>query len=264
MPPPSQKTCRKIERVLLSTPCPARCKHRSRSVSTTPARSGRSSAGSSPACATGACVAGRTSDGTVVLPPPEFDPVTHRAVEDFVEVSPTGTVVSWTWVPEPVAGQPFDRPFAFVLVRLDGADAPFLHALDVASPDDVRTGMRVRVRWAEERIGAITDIECASSRRVEDGVDEPVERDAADEAATARDLDQRPDPVTGDRHARSRSTTSTPRRRRSRRSSAASRRAGSSASAARRATRSTCRRAARARSTAWPPPTRSSSPTRAP
>ena len=28
----------------------------------------------------------------------------------------------WTWVPEPVKGQPFDRPFAFALVTLDGAD----------------------------------------------------------------------------------------------------------------------------------------------
>jgi uncharacterized OB-fold protein len=108
----------------------------------------------------GVMVGARTSDGTVVVPPPEFDPVTHAATEDFVEVAETGTITSWAWVPEPVAGQPFDRPFAFVLVRLDGADAPLLHALDVASPADVETGMRVRVRWAEERVGAITDIAC--------------------------------------------------------------------------------------------------------
>jgi uncharacterized OB-fold protein len=63
-------------------------------------------------------------------------------------------------VPEPVKGQPLDRPFAFALVKLDGADAPLLHALDVESPEDVRTGMRVRVRWRVERVGAITDIEC--------------------------------------------------------------------------------------------------------
>ncbi|WP_121251244.1 Zn-ribbon domain-containing OB-fold protein [Nocardioides ferulae] len=107
-------------------------------------------------------VAGRTSDGRVVLPPPEYDPVTHRQLTDadLVEVADTGTVTSWTWVPEPVKHQPFDRPFAFALVTLDGADAPLLHALDVDSPDHVVTGMRVRVRWAEERSGAITDIEC--------------------------------------------------------------------------------------------------------
>ena len=107
----------------------------------------------------GVVVAGRTSDGRVVVPPPEFDPVTHEALTDFVEVAATGTVASWTWVPEPVKGQPLDKPFAFALVTLDGADTPFLHALDVASPEEVSTGMRVQVRWRGERTGAVTDIE---------------------------------------------------------------------------------------------------------
>src|SRR3954466_10735841 len=108
----------------------------------------------------GLVLGGRTSDGKVVVPPPEFDPVTHAAVDDFVEVADTGTVTSWSWVPEPVKGQPFDRPFASALVTLHGADGPLLRALDVASPPDVSTGMRVRVRWRAERKGDITDIEC--------------------------------------------------------------------------------------------------------
>ena len=70
----------------------------------------------------GVVVGGRTSAGEVVVPPLEFDPVTHEATTDFVEVSSVGTVTSWTWVPEPVKDQPFDRPFAFALVTLDGAD----------------------------------------------------------------------------------------------------------------------------------------------
>ncbi len=108
----------------------------------------------------GVVVGGRTSTGTVVVPPLEFDTVTHEPTTEFVEVSSVGTVTSWTWVPEPVKDQPFDRPFAFALVTLDGADAPFLHALDVSSPDEVSTGMRVRVRWAAERTGHINDIAC--------------------------------------------------------------------------------------------------------
>src|SRR6478735_1557025 len=108
----------------------------------------------------GVVVGGRTSEGKVVVPPPEFDPVTHEAVTDFVEVASTGTVTSWSWVSEPVKHQPLDRPFAFALVTLDGADTPLLHALDVASADEVSTGMRVQIRWAEERVGAITDIQC--------------------------------------------------------------------------------------------------------
>ena len=108
----------------------------------------------------GYVVGARVSDGRVVVPPPEFDPVTHEPTTDFVDVASEGTVVSWSWVSEPVAGQPFERPFAWALVRLDGADTPLLHALDVASPADVETGQRVRVRWAAERVGAITDIAC--------------------------------------------------------------------------------------------------------
>ena len=134
-------------------------------------------------------VGGRTSDGSVVVPPPEFDPVTHAALEDFVEVADTGTVTSWTWVPQPVKGQPLDRPFAFALVTLDGADAPLLHALDVASPDDVVTGMRVRARWRVERVGAITDIECFEP------VGEPEE--GAEQPSRGAEPRQTLDPVTG-------------------------------------------------------------------
>jgi len=105
-------------------------------------------------------VGGRTSEGKVVVPPPEYDPVTHQQTTEFVDVADTGVVTSWTWVPEPVKGQPLDRPFAFALVTLDGADTPLLHALDVAGPEDVQTGMRVRVRWRDERVGDITDIAC--------------------------------------------------------------------------------------------------------
>ncbi|MCC9708162.1 OB-fold domain-containing protein [Streptomyces sp. MNU76] len=102
----------------------------------------------------------RTGDGKVLVPPVEYDPVTAEEIRDLVEVAPTGTVTTWAWNHEPRRGQPLDTPFAWVLVKLDGADTALLHALDAPGPDTVRTGMRVRVRWAEERSGAITDIAC--------------------------------------------------------------------------------------------------------
>ncbi|MFD7078005.1 Zn-ribbon domain-containing OB-fold protein [Nocardioides sp. NPDC059952] len=103
-------------------------------------------------------VGGRLGDGRVAVPPPEYDPVTHQAVTEFVELPDTGTVASWTWVSEPVAGQPFDKPFAWALITVDGADTPWLHAVEVASPDDIETGMKVRARWAEERTGSVNDL----------------------------------------------------------------------------------------------------------
>jgi uncharacterized OB-fold protein len=106
----------------------------------------------------GRIVGVRGSDGRVIVPPAEFDPVTAEALTDFVDVADVGTVRSWSWVAEPLPGQPFDRPFAWALIQFDGADTALLHAVDVSSPRDIHTGLRVRARWARERTGSIHDI----------------------------------------------------------------------------------------------------------
>jgi uncharacterized OB-fold protein len=103
---------------------------------------------------------GRTSDGRVHVPPLEYDPVTHEPVTELVEVSPAGTVISWTWTDRPLEGQPLDRPSGWALIRLDGADTPLLHAVDADAAEHMSTGMRVRIRWAAEPVGHIRDIEC--------------------------------------------------------------------------------------------------------
>lgn len=108
----------------------------------------------------GVIVGVRAEDGRVVCPPVEYDPVTSNELTDLVELAETGTVTTWSWEPAPRSGQPLDRPFAWVLVTLDGADTGLLHALDAGSPDRVQTGMRVRVRWRDEREGSISDIAC--------------------------------------------------------------------------------------------------------
>ncbi|MBP2324248.1 putative OB-fold protein [Kibdelosporangium banguiense] len=102
----------------------------------------------------------RGDDGRVHVPPVEYDPITARQLSDWVEVAPTGTVETWAWVPEPDDGQPLREPFAWALIKLDGADTAMLHAIDVKSPEQMSTGMRVRVRWAAERCGSIHDIAC--------------------------------------------------------------------------------------------------------
>ncbi|WP_098017786.1 Zn-ribbon domain-containing OB-fold protein [Streptomyces sp. b62] len=115
----------------------------------------------------------RADDGTVLVPPVEYDPVTANELGDLVEVAPTGTVTTWAWNPSPRRDQPLDTPFAWVLVRLDGAGTALLHALDAPGPDAVRTGMRVRIRWAATRTGAITDIACFEPYEGEPGPSEP-------------------------------------------------------------------------------------------
>lgn len=101
------------------------------------------------------------SGGRVVVPPTEYDPVTGEDVGSIVEVGPGGTVESWAWVEQPRPKHPFDRPFAYALIRLDGAGTSMLHVIDAASADALTTGMRVVPRWraAEERTGCMADIE---------------------------------------------------------------------------------------------------------
>ena len=102
-----------------------------------------------------------TTEGRVLVPPLEFDPDTGDAVQaDLVDVGPGGTVTTWTWVAEPTSRHPLAHPFAFALIKLDGADTALLHAVDAGDIGAMRTGMRVQPRWRAERTGDIHDIEC--------------------------------------------------------------------------------------------------------
>ena len=102
----------------------------------------------------------RAGDGKVIVPPTEYDPRTGESLSELVEVGPEGTVESWTWIESPRPRHPLQTPFAFALVRLDGADVPMLHAVDAGAPEAMRKGLRVRPRWAEARSGSIRDLAC--------------------------------------------------------------------------------------------------------
>ena len=98
----------------------------------------------------------RGTDGRVHVPVIEYDPISYEPLTEIVPVSSVGTVLSWTWQPEPLDGQPLDRPFAWALIKLDGADTALLHAVD----GEIKTGDRVHAHWVAEPVGAITDIAC--------------------------------------------------------------------------------------------------------
>ncbi|WP_238529221.1 Zn-ribbon domain-containing OB-fold protein [Dietzia alimentaria] len=117
-------------------------------------------------------VGNRDSRGTVHVPPVEYDPHTRKALTEFADIGSGdevgGVVVAWTWVLAPADVHPLDTPFAWALVRFDGADTAMLLPLAAQHPDAVSTGMRVRVQWASERTGSVHDIACVVP--AEDGV----------------------------------------------------------------------------------------------
>jgi uncharacterized OB-fold protein len=105
------------------------------------------------------------SRGQVIVPPVEYDPQTASPLSDFVEVGQSGVVTTWAWVEEPRANNPLQKPFAWALIKLDGADTAMLHVVDVGAESNMKTGMRVRARWRSERDGRIQDIECFEAER---------------------------------------------------------------------------------------------------
>jgi uncharacterized OB-fold protein len=98
------------------------------------------------------------ADGRVIVPPVEYDPVTAEDLTEMVEVGPAGTVTACAWVGVPRDEHPLDRPFAWALIRPDGADTSMVHVVDAPRPDTVTVGTRVTPHWREETEGAITDI----------------------------------------------------------------------------------------------------------
>ena len=103
----------------------------------------------------------RAADGRVLVPPAEYDE--HGApTGEAVPLAATGIVTAWSWVAGPRANHPLQRPFAWALVKLDGADTALLHAVDAADESRMKTGVRVRARFAPaaERVGHIRDLAC--------------------------------------------------------------------------------------------------------
>jgi uncharacterized OB-fold protein len=103
-------------------------------------------------------IGNRASDGRVIVPPMEYDPDTAEALNEFVEVGQAGEIVSWCWVKQPREAHPLDEPFAWAMIRLDGADVPMVHCIRAASEDAVKTGGRVKAVWVDEPRGFIDDI----------------------------------------------------------------------------------------------------------
>jgi len=100
----------------------------------------------------------KASDGRVIVPPMEYDPDTAEELSEFVEVGQQGEVVSFAWVKEPREAHPLDKPFAWAMIKLDGADVPMIHCVAADEESAITTGCKVQAVWADETIGFMTDI----------------------------------------------------------------------------------------------------------
>lgn len=102
----------------------------------------------------------RVAGQGVVVPPMGYSELDGRGGGEWVAVRDTGVITAAAIVREPIARlHPFEEPFAFVLVKLDGADTALAHVVrdDLGT---VKVGARVRAEWKPdgERVGSVRDI----------------------------------------------------------------------------------------------------------
>lgn len=104
----------------------------------------------------------RVAGQGVVVPPHGYSEIDATPAGEWVAVKDTGTVRAAAVVHKPLERlHPFDAPFAYVLVQLDGADTSLAHVVK-DDLDRLKVGARVQAVWAadEARIGHVRDIVC--------------------------------------------------------------------------------------------------------
>jgi len=79
-------------------------------------------------------------------------------LDEWIEVSHQGTVLSYSVCHQPNPVQPVETPLVYGIIQLDGADTGFVHMLGEVDPEQLRVGMRVQAVFKEERVASILDI----------------------------------------------------------------------------------------------------------
>jgi 3-keto-5-aminohexanoate cleavage enzyme len=96
----------------------------------------------------------------VYLPPRQVCDKDFTDIRDkWVELSNTGVVTNFTVVRYDDKHLPRKAPFVLALIKLEGADTPFMHILEECTIEDVKIGMKVEAVFAKETTNTILDID---------------------------------------------------------------------------------------------------------
>ena len=79
-------------------------------------------------------------------------------LEEWVEVSSQGSLMSYTLTHYTLPVHPAPAPIMYGLIKLDGADTGLLHLLGETNPESIEIGARMEAVFKEDRVGNIMDI----------------------------------------------------------------------------------------------------------
>ena len=81
-------------------------------------------------------------------------------LDEWVEVSHKGTLLTHAVARQTTLVQPVKPPITYGIIQLDGADTGFVHMLGEVEPDQLKVGMRVKAifKTKKERVASVLDI----------------------------------------------------------------------------------------------------------
>jgi uncharacterized OB-fold protein len=94
----------------------------------------------------------------VYLPPKKTCGQCFLNLEEWMEVGPQGTLITYTVVHYESPVMPMKPPFAYGIILLDKASTGLLHLLGEVNLGEIHSGMRIEAVFKDERTGDIMDI----------------------------------------------------------------------------------------------------------
>jgi len=79
-------------------------------------------------------------------------------LDQWVEVSDKGTVLTYSIACQPTVAQPVPAPIVYGIIHLDGADTGLVHMIGEVEFEKLHVGMRVQAVFKEQRTANILDI----------------------------------------------------------------------------------------------------------
>ena len=96
--------------------------------------------------------------GTVYVPGPTYCRKCYIDIDDVVDVSDEGEVMSYCVEMADVRGNPIEEPKVSAMIKFDGADTWFIGTIHNIDWHDVKIGMKVKAIWKDEPEGNFGDI----------------------------------------------------------------------------------------------------------
>nr|MDO8082259.1 Zn-ribbon domain-containing OB-fold protein [Candidatus Freyarchaeota archaeon] len=95
----------------------------------------------------------------VLVPPRRYCGECLAEVDEWVDVGDKGTLVAYTIMHKASPNLPKKPPFAYGVIKLDGADTNIVHILGEVDLNKINPGMRVQAVFKDKREGSILDID---------------------------------------------------------------------------------------------------------